>query len=640
MQVTTSAVGSSEQAPVWHSWEIKEAIAALETDPTTGLSDAVVKQRLAKYGANELTAKKSKAWWLKFITQFNQPLLIILLCAGLVKALSGSFVNAGVIWGVTTTNAIIGFVQESKAEGAIAALAKAITTETVVIREGEKLRIPSQQLVPGDVVLLTSGDKVPADLRLLQVKNLQIDESALTGESLAIEKNTQPLKIDTPLAERKNMAYAGGFVTFGQGMGIVVATGNNTETGRISQLMEQHTDVSTPLTRKFDKFSQNWLYMVLGLATLTFVVGLSYRNLQDALEAAVTLTVSAIPEGLPAVVTVTLAIGVSRMAKRHAIIRKLPAVETLGSATVICSDKTGTLTENQMTVQAIYAGGHQYNLTGVGYNPEGEILIDDKVVDLNRQRGLQECLIAGLLCNDSQLEKKNGKWVVLGDPTEGALIASAEKAGFSQSMLAKQMPKLDAIPFESDFQYMATLHVTAKGKTIYVKGSVEAILQRCTLMLNSDGQMRPMDCVETLRQTTIEREVNIMARQGLRVLALAKKPMSDEQTTVDHNDIETGLIFLGLQGMIDPPRESAIKAVEACQNAGIQVKMITGDHAVTAQAIARRMGINKNGSVLAFTGADLAQMNPAELAQVAEEGVVFARVAPEQKLRLVESTLR
>jgi cation-transporting P-type ATPase F len=638
MQLTTSAVGLSEkQTPVCHSWEISEAIALLETDPTTGLSDAVVKQRLAKYGANELTAKKSKAWWLKFLLQFNQPLLIILLCAGLVKALSGSFVNAGVIWGVTTTNAIIGFVQESKAEGAIAALAKAITTETVVLRDGQKLRIPSQELVPGDLVLLTSGDKVPADLRLIQVKNLQIDESALTGESVAVEKITQPLNIDTPLAERKNMAYAGGFVTFGQGTGIVVGTGNNTETGRISQLMEQHTDVSTPLTRKFDKFSQNWLYMVLGLATLTFVVGLSYRDLKDALEAAVTLTVSAIPEGLPAVVTVTLAIGVSRMAKRHAIIRKLPAVETLGSATVICSDKTGTLTENQMTVQGIYAGGHQYNLTGVGYNPEGEILSDDRVVDLNRQRGLQECLIAGLLCNDSHLEKKNGKWVVLGDPTEGALIASAEKAGFSQSMLAKQMPKLDAIPFESDFQYMATLHATAQGKTIYVKGSVEAILQRCTLMLNSDGHTRPMDCVETLRQTTIEREVNIMARQGLRVLALAKKPMSDEQTTVDHSDMETGLIFLGLQGMIDPPRESAIKAVEACQNAGIQVKMITGDHAVTAQAIARRMGINKNGSVLAFTGADLAKMNPAELAQVAEEGVVFARVAPEQKLRLVEA---
>ncbi len=617
--------------------EIAQAIACLETDLDKGLSSAQVEQRLADFGANELTGKKSKPWWLKFLLQFNQPLLIILLCAGLVKAITGSFVNAGVIWGVTTTNAMIGFIQESKAEGAIAALAQAITTETTVIRDGQKLRIPSRDLVPGDIVLLASGDKVPADLRLVQARNLQVDESALTGESVAVEKNTQSLKAETPLAERKNMAYAGGFVTFGQAIGVVVATGNETETGRISQLMEQHTNLSTPLSRKFDKFSQSWLRVVLGLASLTFVVGLSHRNLQDALEAAVALTVSAIPEGLPAVVTVTLAIGVSRMAQRHAIIRKLPAVETLGSATVICSDKTGTLTENQMTVQAIYAGGHQYTVTGIGYEPQGEILQDDKPVDLNSDKGLQECLFAGLLCNDSHMENKNGKWVVVGDPTEGALIISANKAGFSQSNLARQMPRLDAIPFESDYQYMATLHETSRGKSIYVKGSAEAILKRCTLMLNTDGQPRPIDCVETLRQTTIEREVNIMARQGLRVLALAKKSVSNEQMTVDHPDIETGLIFLGLQGMIDPPRASAIKAVQACQEAGIQVKMITGDHAVTAQAIARRMGIHKNGSILAFTGAELAKMDRQELAQVAEEGVVFARVAPEQKLRLVEA---
>jgi cation-transporting P-type ATPase F len=638
MTQAASTIASGDNKPTfWHTLATFEAIAKLKSDAEQGLSSATAKYLLTNVGANELTAKKSKPWWWKFLLQFNQPLLIILLCAGLVKALSGSFVNAGVIWGVTTTNAIIGFIQESKAESAIAALAKAITTEATIIRDGEKLRVPSRELVPGDVVLLTSGDKVPADLRLIQVRNLQVDESALTGESVAVEKNTQVLKPDAALAERKNMAYAGGFVTFGQGTGIVVATGNTTETGRISQLMEQHTDISTPLTRKFDKFSQNWLYMVLGLAVLCFVVGLSFRGFQEALEAAVTLTVSAIPEGLPAVITVTLAIGVSRMARRNAIIRKLPAVETLGSATVICSDKTGTLTENQMTVQAIYAGGRQYTVSGVGYIPEGEILLDDQRVDLNNAKGLQECLIAGLLCNDSQLEQKNDRWVVLGDPTEGALIASANKAGFNQSTLTKQMPKIDGIPFESDFQYMATLHTTPQGKTIYIKGSVEAIIQRCNLMLNTDGQTRPLDCVETLRQTSIEREVNIMARQGLRVLALAKKPVRDEQNSVDHPDIADGLIFLGLQGMIDPPRESAIKAVQACQSAGIQVKMITGDHAVTAQAIARRMGINKNGSVLAFTGADLAHMDKTELAQVAEEGVVFARVAPEQKLRLVEA---
>ncbi|PAX60777.1 cation-transporting P-type ATPase [Brunnivagina elsteri] len=637
VQVVSTVDLPSKQSQVWHSMEIGEAIALLQTNSDKGLNGFEVKERVSRYGANELTAKKGQSWWLKFLLQFNQPLLIILLCAGLVKALSGSFVNAGVIWGVTTTNAIIGFIQESKAEGAIAALAQAITTETTVIRDGQKVRIPSRELVPGDLVFLISGDKVPADLRLIQVKNFQVDESGLTGESVAVEKNLKILHPDTSIGDRKNMAYAGGFVTFGQGTGIVVATGNETETGKISQLMQQHSHLATPLTRKFDKFSQNWLRIVLGLATLTFVVGLSTRDFNDALEAAVTLTVSAIPEGLPAVVTVTLAIGVSRMAKRNAIIRKLPAVETLGSATVICSDKTGTLTENQMTVQAIYASGHQYALTGVGYIPEGDVIRDERAIDLNSDKGLQECLLAGVLCNDSQLEHKDGRWTVLGDPTEGALIASAAKAGFNQKVISRQMPRLDVIPFESDYQYMATLHQTSRGKIIYVKGSAESILKRCQLLLNTKGDSRPIDCVETLRQTTIEREVNIMARQGLRVLALAKKAVPDNQTTVDHTDIEKDLIFLGLQGMIDPPRESAIAAVKACQDAGIQVKMITGDHAVTAQAIARRMGINKNGSVLAFTGTELAKMDKTELAHVAEEGVVFARVAPEQKLRLVEA---
>jgi cation-transporting P-type ATPase F len=637
VQVVSTVDLPNKQSQVWHSMEIGEAIALLKSIPEKGLNDFEVKERVNKYGANELTGQKGQPWWLKFLLQFNQPLLIILLCAGLVKALSGSFVNAGVIWGVTTTNAIIGFIQESKAEDAIAALAQAITTETTVIRDGQKVRIPSRDLVPGDLVILISGDKVPADLRLIQVKNFQVDESGLTGESVAVEKKLNILNPETPIGDRKNMAYAGGFVTFGQATGIVVATGNNTETGKISALMQQHSHLATPLTRKFDKFSKNWLRIVLALATLTFVVALSSRDLKDALEAAVTLTVSAIPEGLPAVVTVTLAIGVSRMAKRNAIIRKLPAVETLGSATVICSDKTGTLTENQMTVQAIYASGHQYTLTGIGYIPEGEVLRDERPIDLNTDKGLQECLLAGILCNDSQLERKDGRWNVLGDPTEGALIASAEKAGFNQDNISRQMPRLDTIPFESDYQYMATLHQTARGKIIYVKGSAESILKRCQLLLNNEGDSRPIDCVETLRQTTIEREVNIMARQGLRVLALAKKAVPDDQNTVDHVDIEQDLIFLGLQGMIDPPRESAIKAVKACQDAGIQVKMITGDHAVTAQAIARRMGINKNGSVLAFTGTELAKMDKTELAHVAEEGVVFARVAPEQKLRLVEA---
>jgi len=558
---------------------------------------------------------------------FTQPLLIILLSAGVIKALLQEWINAGVIWGVTTTNAIISFIQESKAEGAIAALASSIQTEATVIRDGKKLRIPSRELVPGDLVLLTSGDKVPADLRLLQVRNLQIDESALTGESVAVEKDLYPVEPETPLAERINMAYAGGFVTFGQGSGIVVAIGQETQTGQIAQLTEERTDLTTPLTRKFNAFSQNWLYMVLGLATLTFAVGLGHKPWADAIEAAVALTVSAIPEGLPAVITVTLAVGVSRMARRHAIIRKLPAVETLASATVICSDKTGTLTENQMTVQEIYAGGQNYTVSGVGYNPEGAIFFNQTVATLSPV--LLECLKAGLLCNDSHLEIKNGKWEVVGDPTEGALIAAANKAGLTQEVL--EMPRLDSIPFESQFQYMATLHQTDLNKTIYVKGSVETILNRCQQMLDAEGQ--PIK----VNREQIEQEVNGLAKQGLRVLAFAKKPVATYQDSLDHPDIETNLIFLGLQGMIDPPRPEAIKAVQACQSAGIQVKMITGDHVVTAQAIARSIGLKKNKQVLAFTGSELAKMNQQELGTAVEDGVVFARVAPEQKLRLVEA---
>jgi Ca2+-transporting ATPase len=548
-----------------------------------------------------------------------------------------------VIWGVTTTNAIIGYLQESKAEGAIAALAKSVTTEATLIRDGKKVRLSSTELVPGDIVLIASGDKVPADLRLVKVRDLQIDESALTGESVAVEKRLDLLEPETPLAERDNMAYAGGFVTFGQGTGVVVATGNHTETGKISQLLEQKINLTTPLTRKFNQFSQNWLFLVLFLATLTFAIGLGQRTFNDALEAAVALTVSAIPEGLPAVITVTLAVGVSRMAQRHAIVRKLPAVETLGGATVVCSDKTGTLTENQMTVQEIYSGGIPYTVTGSGYAPDGEILYEQQPITLGQHPVLQECLLAGLLCNDTHFEVQDGKYAVIGDPTEAALLTVASKAGLSlpqgnadQSWVSSSaspasLRRLDSIPFESQFQYMATLHQTSESKVIYIKGSVESLLTRCQDMLDAEGNR------SSLERHPIESTVEAMAAQGLRVLAFAKKHMPDEQQTISHDDIQSGLIFLGLQGMIDPPRPEAIAAVHACQRAGIQVKMITGDHVTTATAIAKRMGLRKNRQVFAYTGTDLAAMNKHTLADAIEDGVVFARVAPEQKLRIVEA---
>jgi magnesium-transporting ATPase (P-type) len=623
------------QSHSYHELSSQEVVAHWRSDAEVGLTAEEVASRYETYGWNELKFKPGKPAWLKFLLQFNQPLLYILLLAGSVKALLGSWTNAAVIWGVTVINAIIGYVQEAKAEGAIAALAKAVTTETTVLREGQMLRVPSRDLVVGDIVLLASGDKVPADLRLLKVRNLQVDESALTGESVPVNKSVDPLPLDTPLAERTNMAFAGSFITFGQGKGLVVAIANATEVGQISQSMERRVSLSTPLTRKFAKFSRTLLYGILTLATLTFAIGLGQgESWLYMFEAAVALAVSAIPEGLPAVVTITLAIGVNRMAKRHAIIRKLPAVEALGSATVICSDKTGTLTENQMTVQAIYAGGQYYTVSGSGYSPKGELsLITNGACEPFEDGlppGLEDCLVSGLLCNDSQLKQGEEGWTVVGDPTEGALITAAAKVGLSQSGLAALKPRLDAIPFESQYQYMATLH-DAVPRVIYVKGSVEALLRRCTQMMDRDGQSL------TLNPEEIEQVVETMAEQGSRVLAFAKKEASAHQHSVEHEDIATGLVFLGLQGMIDPPRPEAIAAVHACRTAGIQVKMITGDHIATARAIAQRMGIQTAGQVLGFEGQQLAQMDDRQIAQAVEAGSVFARVAPAQKLQLVEA---
>ncbi len=619
----------------YHQLSETEIIEFFNSNSAEGLSPEEVARRYEKYGWNELKFKPAKPAWQKFLLQFHQPLLYILLLAGAIKAILGSWANAAVIWGVTIINAVIGYVQEAQAEGAIASLAKSVTTEVTVLREGQSLRIPSQDLVPGDLVLLASGDKVPADLRLLKVRSLQIDESALTGESVPVNKSTSPLPLDTPLAERTNMAYAGSFITFGQGRGIVVATANNTEVGQISQSMEQKVSLTTPLTRKFAKFSRTLLYAVLSLATLTFAIGLGQgESWLYMFEATVALAVSAIPEGLPAVVTITLAIGVNRMARRHAIIRNYPPLKPWG-ATVICSDKTGTLTENQMTVKNIYLGEKYYEISGSGYSPKGEISLktdgnSTSPFEDGLPAGLEECLIAGVLCNDSQLKKTGEDWSVVGDPTEGALITAAAKASLSQSGLATKQPRLDVIPFESEYQYMATLH-DGVDPIIYVKGSVESLLSRCSRMIDGDGNITTFD------RLPIEQAVAVMARKGLRVLAFAKKQLSHHQHSIDHEDIETDLVFLGLQGMIDPPRPEAIAAIHACQKAGIQVKMITGDHITTAQAIARRMDINQTKWVLAYEGKQLERMGDHELSQAVKEGSVFARVAPTQKLRLVEA---
>ena len=622
----------------WHNLSEGEILELLESDREKGLDLFEIERRLEQFGPNALSARKGKGPLLRFLLQFHQPLVYILIVSGFVTAALQEWVDSGVIFGVVIVNAIVGFIQEAKAVNALAALARTMTTEATVLRQGEKQRIAATDLVVGDVVFLQGGDKVPADLRLLQVRELQVDESALTGESLPVGKLVGSLDHDTVLADRKNMAYASTLVTFGQATGIVVATGDRTEVGRISQLISEAEALVTPLTRKISHFSNILLYAILALAALTVVVGI-YRGqpLFEMFMAAVALAVGAIPEGLPAAVTITLAIGVSRMAKRNAIIRKLPAVETLGSTTVICSDKTGTLTENQMTVQGVSAGGVGYEVSGTGYNPEGGgFAVSGQPVASETAPALDECLRAGVLCNDSRLVVEEGNWQVHGDPTEGALLAAGLKAGLEPKALLGETPRLDSIPFESEYQYMATLHRAGGGRpcTVYLKGAVETILARCADSLDAAGGTAP------LQPERIYAEVEALAAGGARVLAFARKELGEEPAGVAHEDVASGLTFLGLQGMIDPPREAAVAAVKTCQAAGVRVKMITGDHPLTAAAIARQVGLagtGGEGKVPVLTGRDLAELSDRELIEAAERTPVFARATPEQKLRLVEA---
>jgi len=619
----------------WHHLPQDEVLDLLDTDLSKGLDRFEVEDRQQNFGPNTLTQRKGQGPLLRFLLQFHQALVYILLAAIIIKLFLGAWVDAGVIFGVVLLNSIIGFLQESKALSALDALSRALITETTVLRAGEKQRIDARELVPGDIVLLASGDKVPADLRLLKNRNLQIEEAALTGESLPVEKRTEVLAHDATLAERSNMAYSSTLVTYGIGVGVVTATGDGTEIGRISELIASAQVLATPLTRKIGHFSHLLLYAILGLAAVTFLVGLWHGDAWvDLFLAAVALSVAMIPEGLPAVLTITLAIGVARMAKRNAIIRRLPAVETLGSTTVICSDKTGTLTRNEMTVQQLWVGGENLELTGIGYAPVGEVQQAGQTMEIHNNVALAELLRAGLLCNDSVLKQGEEGWKIEGDPTEGALVVAACKAGLDDKKVQDAYPRLDAIPFESEHQYMATLHGGEVPK-VYLKGSVESILTRCAFSLGLGGERQSLDA------DAIHAQVEAMASRGQRVLAFASLDIPTTTTSIDHPDVAQGLTFLGLQAMIDPPREEAVQAVRICQAAGIRVKMITGDHAATAAAIAAKIGLDASlaeGEIPnVLTGRELATMSDAELIQVATGTAVFARVTPEQKLRLVEA---
>lgn len=618
----------------WHHLPAAEALHLLETDPAKGLDRFEIGRRQAHFGPNRVSAASGKSPFRRLLLQFHQPLVYILIASGLVTAVLKGPVDAAVILGVVVINAVVGFLQEHRAEQAIGALSARLATETTVVRAGERRRVPSTELVPGDLVMVQAGDRVPADIRLLQAKDLRADESALTGESVPADKGPGTLPHDVVLADRRNMLYGSALIAYGQGMGVVVATGDRSEIGRISGLIASAAEMETPLARKIARFSHTLVWVILGFGGLTFAIG-AWRGepLVDTFLAAVALVVAVIPEGLPAAVTITLAIGVSRMARRHAIIRKLPAVETLGSTTVICSDKTGTLTENQMTVKAVLAGGERYEVAGAGYAPQGEIRLAGEPVTTEGRPALRECLLAGLLCNDATLDEAEGRFSVHGDPTEGALVVAARKGGVSESLRAA-LPRLDVVPFDSQHQYMATLHATEPGRpcVAYVKGAVEQVLPRCGRALAHDGAAGPVDA------GGVHAAVEALAAHGLRVLALARKELPPGRETIGHEDVAADLTFLGLQGMIDPPRPEAVRAVEACRAAGVAVKMITGDHPTTAAAIARELGLvpagaSDDGTVV--TGRAMQDYSDAALTLEAQEKSVFARVTPEQKLRLV-----
>ncbi|MFZ1179565.1 MAG: HAD-IC family P-type ATPase, partial [Mycobacterium sp.] len=562
-----------------HGLPAHEVVLLLETDSHRGLSDDEAATRLEQYGPNTLPATAGTGLLARILRQFHHPLIYVLLVAGTITAGLHEFADSAVILGVVLINAAVGFVQESRAEAELEGLRRMVRTLAKVVRDGHERTVSSDELVPGDLVLLEVGDKVPADVRLLRQAELRVNESALTGESAPVDKNEVVLPTATLVADRRNMAYSGTLVTAGHGTGVVVATGAGTEVGEIHRLVGTAETLTTPLTEMLTRFSKILTVGILGLAAITFAVGLLRR--QDAVEtftAAIALAVGAIPEGLPAAVTITLAIGVARMARRRAVVRRLPAVETLGSTTVICTDKTGTLTENQMTVQMVWTRDGMVEVTGSGYAPDGQLCTaDDTPVSIDANAALRWSLLAGACCNDAALTHENGQWNVLGDPTEGAMLVVAAKAGLDPEKLAASLPRIAVIPFSSERRDMATLHRDRDDYVVLVKGAVERMLDLCGTQMGADGALRPLD------RATMLRAAEQLARQGMRVLATAMRAANGPDD-FDEDALPGSLALTGLHAMADPPRAAAISAVAACHTAGIAVKMITGDHAWTAVA--------------------------------------------------------
>jgi magnesium-transporting ATPase (P-type) len=626
---TQTLPAAGERRP-WHAVPAEDVLASFQSGPR-GLSEAEVARRRDRYGANRLTPPPERTALMRFVAQFNNLFIYLLIAAGAVTALLGEWVDSGVIFGVVLIIAIIGFVQEGRAERALEAVRGMLSPTAQVLRDGRRHEIPAEELVPGDIVLLGAGDRVPADLRLIRTKNLQVEEAALTGESTAVEKRPDPVAEDAELGDRASLAFSGTLVTVGQGTGVVVAVGDATEIGRISGMLSEVETLKTPLTQRLDAFAKVLSVAIIALAAFTFAIGVVVwgQDWGDMFFAAVSIAVAAIPEGLPAIMTITLAVGVQRMAKRNAIIRRLPAVETLGSVTIVCSDKTGTLTKNEMTAKTIRTADADIEVEGVGYEPHGGFLIDDQAVNLEDYPTAFEMVRAAMLCNDAALHREGDRWQPEGDPTEAALIVLARKAGFEPEREHEERPRVDVIPFASERRYMATLNHDHHGhRFVYVKGAPERVLEMCT------GEQRGGE-VAALDAEAWRRRVDEVADRGQRLLAVARKDVTADTPELREEDAERDLVLLGLFGLIDPPREEAIRAVGVCQSAGIRVKMITGDHALTARAVARELGLANPAAAL--TGRELEGIADDELRRHAVGVDVFARASPEHKLRLVQA---
>jgi len=627
----STGIADSAATPVpWHAMPSEAILQRFEVEPARGLAAAEAAARLATHGPNRLPQGRTKGPLARFLAHLNNVLIYVLLAAGFVKLMLGIWLDASIIFAVVLLNTLLGFLQEGRAEKALESIRNMLGAEARVLRDGAVRLMPAEELVPGDVVLLESGDKVPADLRLVDVKNLRTEEAALTGESVPAEKTDAMVAANAIVGDRQNMAFSGTMVVSGRASGVVVATGAGTELGRINQMLAEVSALETPLLRQIRKFGYTITVAILVLGVLLFAWGhwLGHMSFLELFQAIVGIAVSIIPEGLPALITITLAIGVTRMARRHAIIRRLPAVETLGSVSRICSDKTGTLTLMEMMVTSIVTAEGPYVVTGHGYAPEGEVTAGGKVVDTPPEV-LELVGRVCVLCNDAELVQEDGKWKVEGDPTEGALYPLASKLGLDRAGEAAGAPRVDVIPFESEHKFMATLHRPPDRDILLVKGAPEVILEHCDRQQTRSGPA-------TLDRDLFAREGDRLAAQGERLLALAWLPDPDvAEGKLEAANLPRNLVFLGLVGIMDPPRAEAIDAVRECHDGGIRVTMITGDHKVTAAAIAGMLGIG-DGKV-AVTGTEIEAMNDTALRGCVRDVDVFARASPEHKLRLVKA---